>query len=237
MGDFSNLEFKLKHAERTLVFEKIGNPEKEREFELRSLKDWGFDLLLVWHGGKLTYLLQEEGLREKGETFIHGDEEYTVEEVLTELPKDTSIFAKVEERDGRAYILVEIRHIKKRWGEGTLILNVPAAELLIAFFRKKGLDRLYNYVESVGITTEFFHQRGRPAVPVDFKKLPAGAKDFIRRTKEIFDLVGFGRLSLAFYGKDKNKDAKYRVFLTLPTIDLFDIWIAEKLNNSFRVFK
>jgi uncharacterized protein (UPF0128 family) len=157
--------------------------------------------------------------------------------VLEELPKDTSVFAKVEERDGRAYILVEIRHIEKKWGEGTLILNVPAPDLLIAFFRKKGLDRLYNYVESVGITTEFFHQRGQPTVPLDYKKLPTGAKDFIRRIKEIFDLVGFGRLSLAYYGKDKNKDSKYRVFLTLPTVDLFDIWIAEKLNNSFKVFK
>jgi len=234
---FENLEFKLKHAERTLVFEKIGNPEKEKEYEIRSLRDWGFDLLLVWHKGKLTYLLQEEGLRKKGESFLVDEEEYTVEEVLEELPKDTSIFAKIEERDGRAYILVEIRHVKKRWGEGTLILNVPAAELLIAFFRKKGLDRLYNYVESVGITTEFFHHRGNPRIPVPYEKLPAGAKDFIKRTKEIFDLVGFGRLSLAFYGKDKNKDSKYRVFLTLPTIDLFDIWIAEKLNNSFKVFK
>jgi uncharacterized protein (UPF0128 family) len=58
-----------------------------------------------------------------------------------------------------------------------------------------------------------------------------------RRVKEIFETVGFGRLSLAFYGKDKNKDSKYRVFLTLPTVDLFDLWIAERLNNSFKVFK
>ncbi len=227
----------MKYAEGTLVFEKIENLKKERKYEIRSLRDWGFDLLLVWHQEKLTYLLQEEGSRKKGESFQWEDEEYTVEEVLEELPKDTSIFAKVEERNGRAYILVEIRHVKKKWGEGTLILNVPAAELLIAFFRKKGLDRLYNYIESVGITTEFFHQRGNPKNPLPYEKLPAGAKDFIKRTKEIFDLVGFGRLSLAFYGKDKNKDSKYRVFLTLPTIDLFDIWIAEKLNNSFRVFK
>ncbi len=234
---FEKLEFKLKHAERTLVFEKLGNPEKEREFELRSLRDWGFDLLLVWHRGKLTYLLQEEGLRKKSETFTWEDEEYTVEEVLEELPKDTSIFAKVEERDGKANILVEVRHVKKKWGEGTLILNVPAAELLIAFFRKKGLDRLYNTIESVGITAQFFSQRGTPKVPVDYSKLPAGAKDFVRRIKEIFELVGFGRLSLAYYGKDKNKDSHYRFFLTLPTVDLFDIWIAEKLNNTFKVFK
>jgi len=237
MGEFKNLEFKLKHAERTLVFEKPGKPKEEREFELRSLRDWGFDLLLVWKRGKLTYLLQEEGLRKKGETFSFEEEEYTVEEVLNELPADSSIFAKVEERDGRAYLLVEIRHVEKKWGEGTLVLNVPAPDLLIAFFRKKGLDRLYNFVESVGITTEFFAQRGQPAVPVDFKKLPAGAKDFIKRTREIFDLTGCGRLSLAYYGKDKNKDSKYRLFLVLPTVDLFDLWLAEKLNNSFRVFK
>ena len=66
MKGFENLDFKLKHAEQTLVFEKIGNPEKEREFELRSLRDWGFDLLLVWNRGRLTYLLQDEGLRKKG---------------------------------------------------------------------------------------------------------------------------------------------------------------------------
>ena len=117
---FENLEFKLKHAERALVFEKIGNPEKEKEYEIRSLRDWGFDLLLVWHKGKLTYLLQEEGLRKKGETFLVDEEEYTVEEVLEELPKDTSIFAKIEERDGRAYILVEIRHIKRSGGKEPL---------------------------------------------------------------------------------------------------------------------
>lgn len=237
MKGFENLEFKLKHAEQTLVFEKIGNPEKEREFELRSLRDWGFDLLLVWNRGRLTYLLQEEGLRKKGESFTHEEEEYTVEEVLQELPKDTSIFAKVEEREGRAYILVEVRHVKKKWGEGSLILNVPAAELLIAFFRKKGLDRLYNYVESVGITTEFFAQRGQPTKPLPYSKLPAGAKDYIRRIKEIFDLVGFGRMSLAYYGKTKDKDNRFRTFVTLPTVDLFDLWIAEKLNNTFRIFK
>jgi len=237
MGSFEKLEFKLKHAERTLVFEKLGNPDREREFEIHSLRDWGFDLILVWHKGKLTYLLQEQGLRSKGETFIHEEEEYTVEEILEELPKETSIFAKVEEREGQAFIMVEIRQIKKKWGEGTLILNVPAPELLIAFFRKKGLDRLYNYVESIGVTTEFFHQRGQPTIPLPYKKLPAGVKDFINRTKEIFELTGFGRLSLAYYGKDKNKDSKYRLFLTLPTIDLFNLWLAEKLNNSFRVFK
>jgi len=237
MGDFRDLEFKLKHAERTLVFEKTGNPEKEKEFEITSLRDWGFDLLLVWHRGRLTYLIQREGLRKKGETFTHEEEEYIVEEVLEELPRGTSIYAKVEEKEGIAHIVVEIRQTKKRWGEGTLLLNVPAGELLIAFFRKKGFDRLYRYFESAGVTTEFFHQRGQPTIPLPYEKLPAGAKDFVKRVKEIFELAGFGRLSLAYYGKDKNKDSKYRVSLTLPTVDLFDLWIAEKLNNSFKAFK
>jgi uncharacterized protein (UPF0128 family) len=116
MQNFKDLEFKLKHAERTLVFEKFGNPNKEREFELKSLRDWGFDLLLVWHKGKLTYLLQKEGLRSKGEVFTFEGEEYTVEELLEELPKDTSIYAKIEERDGQAYILAEVRHIQKKMG-------------------------------------------------------------------------------------------------------------------------
>jgi len=237
MKGFENLEFKLKHAEQTLVFEKAGNPERERKFEIRSLRDWGFDLLLVWHRGKLTYLLQEKSSRRKGESFLIENEEYKVEEILEELPKESSIFAKVEEREGRAYILVEVRHIEKRWGEGSLILNVPAAELLIAFFKKHGLDRLYNYVESVGVTTEFFAYRGQPTKPLPYPKLPAGAKDYIKRVKEIFKLTGFGRMSLAYYGKTQDKDNRFRTFVILPTVDLFDLWIAEKLNNAFKVFK
>jgi hypothetical protein len=49
--------------------------------------------------------------------------------------------------------------------------------------------------------------RGQPTIPLPYKKLPAGAKDFVKKVKEIFELTGFGRLSLAYYGKDKNKDS------------------------------
>ncbi|GAB6065650.1 TIGR00703 family protein [Aquifex pyrophilus] len=237
MEKFKELEFKLKHAQRTLVFEKLGEAEKEKEFEVKSLRDWGFDLLLVLHKGKLTYVLQEEGLRKKGETYTYEGEEYTVEEIVEELPENLSIYAKIEEKEGTAHMLAEVRPKKKKWGEGTLILNVPAGELLIAFLRKKGLDKLYHNVESIGITTEFFFHRGNPTIPVEYKKLPPGAKDFIKRVKDIFETTGFGRLSFAYYGKDKNKEGKYRIFLTLPTVDLFDLWISEKLNNALKAFK
>jgi len=40
----------------TLVFETLGNPEREREFKIKQLKKWGFDLVFGKIDGEETFL-------------------------------------------------------------------------------------------------------------------------------------------------------------------------------------
>jgi uncharacterized protein (UPF0128 family) len=58
-------DLKELNAINTLVFETLGQPEKEREFKLKSLKKWGFDLLLGKKMEKLHILLHKPILKKQ----------------------------------------------------------------------------------------------------------------------------------------------------------------------------
>ncbi len=103
------LELKLEQAINTLVFETLGQPEKEREFKFKSLKRWGFDLLFGKKDGKDTFFTAEYGQKKKGDTYTLDDVKYEVEEVLTEMPKNKKIFAHIEMVEGRAYLIAQLR--------------------------------------------------------------------------------------------------------------------------------
>jgi len=225
-------ELFLEVALRTLVFETLGNPEKEREFTVEDLRRWGFDLLYGKKNGELTYFTGAVG-KEAGDRWEEEGTTYEVEEVLLELPPRKRLLARVYTKEGTAYLTAYLREGR----EDLEILNLPAAELLYAFFVKHHLHHLVNALKSVGVATEFFKQRGSETVPLPYSKLPTVARDFLKRAKKVEERAGWGRVALAYFGKTKDKDDRFRVSWLLPTVALFDLDLAEKANTALGEFK
>ena len=226
-------ELKEIQALNTLVFETLGQPEKEKEFKFKSLKRWGLDLILGKKDGKETYFVAEEGTKKAGDVYKEGDINYEVSEIIYEMPKNKKLFAHIEMHEGKAYIVGELR-------EGNVnieILRLPAASLLLAYFKKFRLHNLIEALRNVGTATELVKQRGQEGKPYPFEKLPNVARRFLREAKKIEKEAGFGRVALAYFGENKDGDARFRVSWLLPTIALFDIDIAEKADKILGAFK
>ncbi len=226
-------ELKEIQALNTLVFETLGQPEKEKEFKFKSLKRWGLDLILGKKDGKETYFVAEEGTKKSGDVYKEGEVEYEVSEIIYEMPKNKKLFAHIEMYEGKAYIVGELR-------EGNVnieILRLPAASLLLAYFKKFRLHNLIEALRNVGTATELVKQRGQEGKPYPFEKLPNVARRFLREAKKIEKEAGFGRVALAYFGENKDGDARFRVSWLLPTIALFDIDIAEKADKILGAFK
>jgi len=228
------IESKEIEIENTLVFETLGNPEKEREFKLKSLKKWGFDLIFGKIDGKETYFTT--GLEEKkaGDKFSREGKEYEVIEVLEELPKNVELYAHIEMEMGRAYIVCELRDED---GISTEVLRVPAGSLLYAFFKKNKLGNLLKSVRNIGISTEFFQQNGVGGKPLPYNELPNTPRRFIRSVRKVEKETGFGRLSIAYYGETKDKKPRFWYSWLLPTIALFDLNIAKKADQTLGILK
>jgi len=220
-------------AIHTLVFETLGQPEKEREFKLKSLKRWGFDLLFGKKAGKATFFTCESGKREKGEKYKENDVHYEVEEIINELPKNKKIYAHIEMINGRAYLVADLRERE----ENIEILRVPAGSILLAYFKKHRLHHLIQSLKNVGTASELVKQRGQEGKPVPYENLPNVARRFLRGAKDVEENAGFGRVALSYWGENKDKDARFRVSWLLPTIALFDINIAEKADKLLSAFK
>jgi len=91
-----DLQRRIEQTVNTLVFETLGQPEREREFKLKSLRRWGFDLLFGKKSGRTTFFTGELYKYEAGDTYQSEGIEYEVEEVIEELPKNKKIFAHIE---------------------------------------------------------------------------------------------------------------------------------------------
>ncbi len=220
-------------ALNTLVFETLGQPEKEREFKLKALKRWGFDLLFGKKDGVQTFFTAETGKRDVGESYEEDEIKYEVEEIIHELPKNKKIFAHIEMFQGRAYLIGELRE-----GEENIeILRVPAGAVLLAYFKKHKLHHLIEALRNVGTATELVKQRGQEGKPVPYEQLPNVARRFLRGAKDVEEDAGFGRVALSYWGENKDGDARFRVSWLLPTIALFDINIAEKADKLLAAFK
>ncbi len=220
-------------AINTLVFETLGQPEKEREFKLKALKRWGFDLLFGKKQGKNTFFTAETGKRAIGEKYEEDNVLYEVEEIIYELPKSKKIFAHIEMIHGRAYLVAELRE----GNENLEILRVPAGAVLLAYFKKHKLHHLIEAIRNVGTALELVKQRGQEGKPVPYEKLPNVARRFLRGAKDVEEDAGFGRVALSYWGENKDGDARFRVSWLLPTIALFDINIAEKADKLLAAFK
>ncbi|AXI24660.1 TIGR00703 family protein [Methanofervidicoccus sp. A16] len=228
------VESKEVELENTLVFETLGNPEKEREFKLKSLKKWGFDLIFGKIDGRETYFTAELEEKKAGDKFSREGKEYEVIEVLEELPKNVELYAHIEMEMGRAYIVCELRDED---GVNTEVLRVPAASLLYAFFKKNKLGNLLKAVRNVGISIEFSQQNGVGGKPLSYQELPNTPRRFIRSVRKVEKETGFGRLSIAYYGETKDGEPRFWYSWLLPTIALFDLTIAKKVNQTLGILK
>ena len=225
------LELKLEQAINTLVFETLGQPEKEREFKFKSLKRWGFDLLFGKKDGKDTFFTAEYGQKKKGDTYTLDDVKYEVEEVLTEMPKNKKIFAHIEMAEGRAYLIAQLRE----GDENIEILRVPAGAVLVAYFKKHKLLNLLESLKNVGTATELVKHRGQEGKPYPFEKLPNIARRFLRAAKDVEKEAEFGRIAFAYFGENKDGAPRYWAAWLLPTIALFELDIAQKADKALAI--
>ncbi len=228
----SLMDLREVQALNTLVFETLGQPERAREFKLKSLKSWGFDLLYGKKGGKSCYFTSEKA-RKVGDKYTEGGVEYEVEKVVSKLSTKQKIFANIEMELGRAYLVAEL------WEEegSTEILRVPAASLLVALFKKNRYGNLLEAVRNVGTTTELIKKKGEEGKPLPYEELPGEVIKFLRKAKSIEKDAGFGRLALAYFGKNKEGRPRYWLSWLLPTIALFDLELASKVNKCLDVWK
>jgi uncharacterized protein (TIGR00703 family) len=226
-------DLKELNAVNTLVFETLGQPEKEREFKLKSLKKWGFDLILGKKNGETTYFTAETNTKKAGDKYNEEEIVFEVEEIVEKLPKNKKIFAHIEMIEGKAYLVGELRE-----GEENIeILRVPAGTVLIAYFKKHKYHHLIEALRNVGTALELVKHRGQEGKPMPFEELPNVARRFLREAKKIEKEAGFGRVALAYWGENKDGDARFRVSWLLPTIALFDNSIAEKTDKTLAEFK
>ena len=214
----------------TLVFETLGNPENEREFKIKQLKKWGFDLVF----GKID---KEEGFfatnKNVGEKYEENEKTYEVVEILKELPKNKKLFAKIEMVEGKAYLYVYLRENDI----DTPILYIPAGEILVAFLKKHKFIKVLEAIRNLGSAASIIKKRGEEGKPLSFEELPPVARRFLREAKKIEKDMGFGRIALAYFGENKSGEARYNIEWMVPTIALFDEKISEKIDKTLAEFK
>ncbi len=224
-------EHKRKLLLDTLVFETLGQPEKEREFKIKSLKKWGFDLLSAKSGEKSTIFALSEG-KSVGDTFTQENSQYTITEIFKELPKNKKIFAHIEMMEGKAYLCVDLREDEQTQE----ILRIEAGEILLAFLHKHKFVKIIEALHDIGTAATLIKHHGEEGKPLSFEELPPVARRFLREAKKIEKEMGFGRVALAYFGENKDKKARFHLNWMVPTIALFDEHIAQKIDKTLAEF-
>jgi hypothetical protein len=224
-------ELRREQLLNTLVFETLGAPEKEREFKIKSLKKWGFDLVFGKKDGEETFFAAAD--KKAGDKYTENDVEHEVVEVLKELPKNKKMFAKIEMIEGRAYLYVYLREDDI----DTPVLHVPAGELLIAFLKKHKFIHVIEALRNIGSAASLVKKHGDEGKPLTFEELPLVPRRFLREAKKIEKEMGFGRVALAYFGENKSGEARYWMEWMVPTIALFDEKISEKIDKALAEFK
>ncbi len=216
----------------TLVFETLGEPSKEREFKLKSLKKWGFDLIFGKKGGKETFFTSGIDTKRSGDKYTEDEIEYEVTEILKELPKNKKVFAHIEMIEGRAFLCVDLRD-----EENIEILRVPAGEILLAFLKKHRFVHIIDALRNLGSAAMLLKHRGEEGKPFVFEKLSPVPRRFLRESKKIEKEMGFGRVSLAYFGENKEGKTRFWLEWMVPTISLFDEHISQKVDKALAEFK
>ncbi len=225
-------ELKIQHQRmlNTFVRESWGEIPNEIEVKLKSLKAWGFDLLIGLRGGvESIFVADEDDKRKKGDVYESEGETFEVKDVIKKMPKGAKLLIRVELEDRRGIIRA---YYRSDVGQETLLFSLPAAELLLVYFKKRGFGKLLEAFHSSGLTTEFIQKRGDQGKAYDFDDLPVEMRRALREAKDLIRKgTRVGRFTLVYFGKNKDGDNRYIVTWLLPTIYMFDVDIAEKLNK------
>jgi len=214
----------------TLVFETLGNPEKEREFKVKALKKWGLELVFGKKNGEEELFITKD--KKVGEKFQEDENEYEVIEILKELPKNQKLFAHIDMIEGRAYITIELETTKRQE-----LISLPAGELLLAFLKKHNFTHIKTALRNLGSAATLIKHHGEEGVPVPFELLPPVPRRFLREAKKIEKEMGFGRIALAYFGENKDLKARFWLEWMVPTIALFDEHIAQKIDKTLAEMK
>ncbi len=222
-------------ALNTFVRENWEETPQEIEVKMNSLKAWGFDLIAGLRNGKRAIFVSEsEQGRQVGDVYEEEGETFEVQEIISTLSKNAQIIVEVSLQDRRGVI----RGIYRTEEEDVVIFTLPAAELLLTTFKKRRLHALIEAFHSSGLTTEFIRQRGVTGKPWGYEQLPAKMRQALRTAQDIIDRqTNAGRFTLVYFGKNKNGDDRYIVTWLIPTIHLFDIDIAEKIDKTLAALK
>jgi len=217
-------------ALHTYVREVWGSIPQETEVKLKSLKAWGFDLIQgLREGEPAVFVADAADGREAGDVYEERGERFEVREVLRELPKGARLIVRVtqEERRGVARL-----YYREAGGETTELFALPAAELLLAYFKKRGWGKLLEAFHSSGLTTEFIQSRGTSGKAWPFEALPPKMRRALREgAATLKKRAGVGRFTLVYFGKNKDGDDRYVVTWLLPTIRLLDAALAEHVEG------
>jgi len=221
-----SLDLKESKLLNTLIFETLGNPEKERQFKLKQLKKWGFDLVFGKKDGIESYFVTKD--KKEGDSYNEDGVNYQVTNILKELPKNTKVFAHIEMIEGRAWLYVDLREDEIN----TPILQIPAGEVLLAFLKKHKFNNLINALNNIGSAASIIKNNGQEGKPLTFDELPPVIRRFLREAKKIEKEMGFGRIALAYFGENKDKGLRYWMHWLVPTISLFDEHISQKIDKT-----
>ncbi len=225
-------ELAAKHqvAVNTFVREVWGEIPREMEVRLKSLKAWGFDLIAgLREGEPAVFVADQEAGRLPGDVYEERGERFEVKEIMEKLPKGAKLLVRVsnEERRGVARL-----YYRSATGEETELFALPAAELLLAYFKKRGWGKLLEAFHSSGLTTEFIQSRGTTGKAWSFEELPPKMRRALREGADtIKKRAGVGRFALVYFGKNKDGDDRYTVTWLLPTIKLLDVSLAEHVEG------
>lgn len=231
-GRLSAEELAAKHqtALHTYVREVCSTIPLETEVRVKSLKAWGFDLIRGLREGEPAVFVADAAQgRKAGDSYEEGGARYEVEEVLSELPKGARLVVRVaqEERRGVARL-----YYRPERGVESELFALPAAELLLAFFKKRGWGRLLEAFHSSGLTTELIQSRGSGGKAWAYEALPPKMRRALREGAEtIRKRAQMGRFTLVYFGKNKDGDDRYTVTWLLPTIRLLDVSVAEHVEG------
>jgi len=224
-------ELRREQLLNTLVFETLGEPSREREFKIKSLKKWGFDLVFGMKDGEETYFAAVD--KKAGDKYTENEVEHEVIEVLKELPKNKKMYAKIEMIEGKAYLYVYLREDDI----DTPVLHIPAGEILLAFLKKHKFIHIIEALRNLGSAASLVKKHSDEGKPLPFEELPPVARRFLRDAKKIEKEMGFGRVALAYFGENKSGEARYWLEWMVPSIALFDEQISQKIDKALAEFK
>ena len=229
MGKRSRMfEVKLASLRDTLVFETIAPPSDLVEFRFSDLERWGYDLVRGRCDHREAYFLSAvDSSHRVGDCHEEGGHGFEPDEILRELPGESRLMAQTSQIEGRTWLELSL---SMATGDRQLA-RIPAAELLLHCFSKRGLSLLMGTLQDVGKTTTFEHSHGQIGRARAFEEWSPALRHFIHEARDLSRRMGNSRLAMASFGTDKDQRQRFRLSWQLPTLGLLDLPMSEKVER------